>query len=78
MNREDICKIAQKVGYTDCGAQSQRLHDFAAFVAAAEREECADACSDLVAPIPSANRRKADYFHDGTHACVKAIRARGN
>lgn len=63
MNREDIIRMAQHSGF---GGQARitnlsRLNMFAALVAAAEREACADVCAG----------------HYDTAQAANAIRARG-
>ena len=42
MNRTDIIRMAREAGFTGYDSQSERLHAFAALVAAAEREACAE------------------------------------
>jgi len=75
MNREDIIRMAREVGGADIsingwtswvGTQSTEfLERFAALVASAEREACANVCDDL-------------WEDDGTaYECAEAIRARG-
>ena len=76
MNREDIIRMATKAGWQmpvewdDTDGFSRRLERFAALVAAAEREACAQACEDNVRAwsIPG-SITKAE--------CAAAIRKRG-
>jgi hypothetical protein len=44
MTRDDIIRMARQAGYTAYDSQAERLQDFAALVAAAEREACAKLC----------------------------------
>ena len=60
MDREDIIRMALAAGYTGYDSQSERLHEFAALVAAAERERCAQVCED--------------HFSSDGHWCAQAIR----
>lgn len=76
MNRDDIIKMAQeaKLPYEyDTGRilYLKQLERFAALVAAAEREACANVCQDEI------NRVKPIYSVVAENA-MKAIRARGN
>ena len=67
MNREDIIRMAQEAGFLPQAnpAMPQLLERFAALVASAEREACAEVCDDL-------------WEDDGTaYECAEAIRARG-
>ncbi|RPJ29887.1 MAG: hypothetical protein EHM17_16150 [Verrucomicrobiaceae bacterium] len=67
MTRDDIIRIAQQAEvpirghYDEQGLTPQELERFAALVAAAEREECADVCEG----------------HYDTAQAARAIRARG-
>jgi len=75
MNRDDIIKMAQeaKLPYEyDTGRilYLKQLERFAALVAAAEREACANVCQDEI------NRVKPIYSVVAENA-MKAIRARG-
>jgi hypothetical protein len=67
MNREDIIRMAQEAGFLPQAnpVMPQLLERFAALVASAEREACAEVCDDL-------------WEDDGTaYECAEAIRARG-
>ena len=48
MTRDEITKLAREAGFVGMDAQHGALSRFAALVAAAEREECAKACQDVV------------------------------
>ena len=72
MNRDDIIRMAREAGMagmlTDVVTTFDELERFAALVAAAERETCAEACKRLL--------------YDGedsyvVNKCVEAICARG-
>jgi hypothetical protein len=68
MNRDDIMRIAREVwsaGNTYIGPGIDSLELFAALVAAAEREECADICEQHASIEGIAQR------------CAAAIRTRG-
>lgn len=73
MNREDIIKMAREAGFEVYGTDVwvtdgwwlEELERFAALVAAAEREDCAQIC-DAEATIEGIAQR-----------CAAAIRARG-
>ena len=62
MNRDDIITLAREAGFTGYDSQSERLHAFAALVAAAEREACAKVCER----------------YELARSAAAAIRARGN
>ena len=74
MNREDIIRMAREAGCPVAGIGPMTFDDkqlvsmlerFAALVASAEREACANVCDDL-------------WEDDGTaYECAEAIRARG-
>ena len=64
MTRDDIIRMAREAGYTGYDSLSERLHEFAALVAAAEREACAEIC-DSEATIEGIAQK-----------CAAAIRAR--
>ena len=46
------------------------VFNFAAAIAAAEREECARVCESNLSPLNEADR----YFNNGVKTCVAAIR----
>ena len=68
MNREDIIRMAEECGipeFENNESQAENIMRFAALVASAEREACAEVCDDL-------------WEDDGTaYECAEAIRARG-
>jgi hypothetical protein len=72
MNHEDIIKLAREAGIygteTSVATTFDDLEDFAALVAAKEREECAKVCDQFDAQNP--------YIGQG-RKCAKIIRARG-
>jgi hypothetical protein len=84
MTRDDIIRMAREAGLmveTSDGWdvwQPDNLEQFAAVVAAAEREACAKVCDELEASMQNGKRTK-----DGNHAAFTAgiiaerIRARG-
>ena len=70
MNRDDIIRMAREAGCLDSQFPSiTTLGRFAALVAAAEREACAQVCDDI------------DVEYEGEDVlatwCAAAIRARG-
>ena len=75
MNRDDIIRMAQEAGFElDCCSLEwhERIARFAALVAAAEREACANVCDEL------ADASNLVYAGTAAMKCAKAIRARGN
>jgi len=44
MNREEITRMAQEAGFVGFDGENKCLREFAALVAAAEREACAKVC----------------------------------
>jgi hypothetical protein len=77
MNREDIIRMARQsgmAGFDGVVHAMFQLEAFAALVASAEREACADVCISL------ANRwSQMGAWGSNTefHQCAEAIRARG-
>ncbi len=71
MTRDDIIRMAQESGLEDglypYGALWESIEQFAALVAAAEREACAKLCDEL---------RDEDGFEPYGTECAAAIRAR--
>lgn len=65
MTREDIVRMAKEAGMESFDICVE-LDDFAALVAAAEREACAKACEDAITN---------DW--EGAVKCAEDIRARG-
>ncbi|CAB4161154.1 hypothetical protein UFOVP766_32 [uncultured Caudovirales phage] len=77
MTRDEIVRMAEKAAIMppNWGAtenQWRTLHDFAALVAAAEREACAKVCEDFYQGLPPKLTVRG-YLED----MAKAIRARG-
>ena len=73
MNREDITRMAREAGFVGFDGENKCLRQFAALVAAAEREACAKVCEILEAEDESFY---AEF--SGAIDCAAAIRARGN
>ena len=71
MNRDDIIRMARQTGW-DFGWEMTVEHvcEFATLVAAAEREECAKVCDELVLEHPG----RADLT---AKQCALTIRERG-
>ena len=74
MNREDIFRMAQEAGFEGCAELSwesvictEELEAFAALVASAEREACADLCTW---------RTGIQQVDAAVDTCAAAIRAR--
>jgi hypothetical protein len=71
MTRDDIIRMAREAGFDDYGSKDLILERFAALVAAAEREACAQVAEN------------GNFLHDDSpearfgKACAAAIRARG-
>ena len=74
MTQEDIIRMAcEAYGETDFHESALfHLTQFAALVAAAEREACAKVCEDMSGPIEIYNPQYVHYI-----GCASAIRARG-
>jgi len=70
MKREDIIRMAREAGWGNLVSMPyvEALERFAALVAAAEREACAQVCDDL---------HDTFYDEDNSGECAAAIRARG-
>ncbi len=47
MNREDITRMAREAGFVGFDGENKCLREFAALVAAAEREVCAKVCESV-------------------------------
>jgi protein tyrosine phosphatase (PTP) superfamily phosphohydrolase (DUF442 family) len=89
MNREDIIRMAREAGFRDTttpvvalGVSWEQVQRFAALVAAAEREACAEACEEVESRAEELWDKFA-YPEDqgmasGARQCATAIRARGN
>ena len=67
MTNDDIIRMAQEAGFSayHLAVLDQGIYRFANLVAAAEREACARAVSDVL------------YGQDGCGKAIEAIRARG-
>ena len=73
MNTEDIIAMAREAGWDAHHAEfDTRIERFAALVASAEREACAELCEMLDVANP-----KGKSWDEGTIDCANAIRARG-
>ena len=89
MSREEMIRLARHcnlgllVGplYALLDDEWERLHRFAALVAAAERESCAKVCEDEAAEFRSQKEgcrdARYDWKKDAAMECSLAIRARG-
>lgn len=75
MKRDDVLRMAREAGFTpeDHRAISGMLIRFAALVAAAEREKCAQACEVHAARVINDGKQPAWAID---HECAAAIRAR--
>ena len=71
MTREDIIKLAREAGLVGGPVYARGLERFAALVAAAEREACAELCERMA-------RRTDDIRSAALEMAAENIRARGN
>ena len=69
MTRDDITRMARDAGFVGFDGENKCLRQFAALVAAAEREECAQLCETKHFSSP--------VREFGAKDCAAAIRARG-
>jgi hypothetical protein len=82
MNRDDIIRMARAAGFVDGVVDIMGFDgfaNFAALVAAAEREACAELCDEYVVPV-SIEGAHPDYLIGKQMAfeqAARAIRARG-
>ena len=82
MNRDDIIRTARAAGFVDGVVDIMGFDgfaNFAALVAAAEREACAQLCDEYVVPV-SIEGAHPDYLIGKQMAfeqAARAIRARG-
>ena len=90
MTRDDIIRMARKAnlhertkvvgGYIVNIPNLENLERFAALVAAAEREACAELCEkeqfELTQDVSGKNGLQ--HFDAGCRSCAEMIRARGN
>ena len=70
MTRDDIIRMAREAGFVGMDGDHGALRRFAALVAAAEREACADLCDELGDASNLASTGVASM------KCAAAIRAR--
>ena len=89
MDREDIIRMAREAGFRDTtslivalSVSWEQVEQFAALVAAAEREACAKVCEEVESRAEELWDKFA-YPEDqgmasGARQCATAIRARGN
>ena len=74
MNRDDIIRMAQEAGFADGVVDIMGFDgfaNFAALVAAAEREACAQLCKEIEEAWPEYEWKEA------CRVCASDIRARG-
>ena len=93
MTRDDIIRMAREAGLLNCDCclpfweeddqenWKRFFVNFAALVAAAEREACAkvceEECSDPYEDFKNYEDTHTDGWMDGCNSCAAAIRARG-
>ena len=76
MTREDIIRMAREAGFSEWAVQTPKdLERFAALVAAAEREACAQAAEDRKHLYPEID--VDHHYNQACTHCAAAIRARG-
>jgi hypothetical protein len=79
MTQDELIRIAVQCQLVTAGNRDglymNALTEFAAMVAATEREECAKVCNDSAYQYSDAN--EYDDFSNGCNWCAGAIRARG-
>jgi hypothetical protein len=80
MTRDDIIRMAQQTGW-DFGYEMcvEHVCEFAALVAAAEREACAKVCDGIRynGYWPPEDGAAPDYYNSAAAECAATIRARG-
>ena len=81
MSREEIIRMAREAGFQVASeswwvTESEALDRFAALVAAAEREACAQVCEALRDDLLEGLGRY-EFMGEGADFCAEAIRARG-
>ena len=74
MTREEITRMAQEAGFVGFDGENKCLREFAALVAASEREACAKVCDDIAFDW---HKHAAGGPVAAYNACAAAIRARG-
>ncbi len=82
MTRDDIIKLAREAGHSPAQIDivcrfAAVLDDFAALVAAAEREACAKVCERVTSARSDAEGNGYEYTARDAQRCAAAIRARG-
>ncbi len=87
MTRDDIIRLVQEAGIYYRGiedeffeADMEMMVNFAALVAAAEREACAKVCDGIRynGYCPPEDGAAPDYYNSAAAECAAVIRARGN
>jgi hypothetical protein len=76
MTRDDITRMARQAGFVGFDGENKCLREFAALVAAAEREACAKMCENMTLEWedqPSIAQAELATMMD----CALAIRSRG-
>jgi len=78
MNREDMIRMAKEAGWQYAHGESgyEPLWEFAALVASAEREACAEICDGFYLSWIDIQGRY-EFMGEGASECAGAIRARG-
>ena len=83
MNREDVIRLVEQAGngkvrdpFNTHMFFYDELERFAALVASAEREACAQICEQQSMRFDKSKDWHDDY-HEGALSCVRIIRARG-
>ena len=82
MTRDDTMKLLQECGFgtlMDHPILTENMMRFAALVAAAEREACAETCDEtrFTGYCPPEYGIARDYYDAAAEHCAAAIRARG-
>lgn len=81
MNRDDIIRMAREAGIRDCTCNADLgcLKRFAALVAAAEREACAQVCEAQENRVVRQHPARIEFDPDSLMArkCAAVIRTRG-
>ena len=78
MNKEDIIRMAREAGLGNVLGiiEGGALHRFAALIAAAEREACAEICDGFYLSWIDIQGRY-EFMGEGASECAGAIRRRG-
>ena len=78
MTKEDIIRMAIEAGWDAHHAEfDTRIQTFAALVASAEREACAEICDGFYLSWINIQGRY-EFMGEGASECAGAIRTRGN